>query len=106
MMARQLGRAPYTPSHTPGAALPALRLFAHAVREWDVALNANPNRLDAQIGMAETQWRMGEHARAQEICRFILRHMANCIKPLLLLVYYELEAWQPGRGTAPDADRR
>ncbi len=92
-MARQLGRAPYTPSHT-GLARLYLRseLFAHAAREWDVALSANPNRLDAQIGMAETQWRMGAHARAQEICRFILRHMANCIKPLLLLVYYELEA--------------
>lgn len=92
-LAAQLSRPPYTPSHT-GLARLYLRaeLFAHALREWDSALQANPHRLDAQIGMAETQWRMGDTARAQEVCRYILRHMPNCIKPLLLLVVFEVDA--------------
>jgi tetratricopeptide (TPR) repeat protein len=47
-LAAQLSRPPYTPSHT-GLARLYLRaeLFAHAVREWDIALQANPNRLEA-----------------------------------------------------------
>ncbi len=92
-MAAQLGRQPYTPSHT-GLARLYLRadLPYHALREWDIALQANPARLDAQIGMAETLWRMGQHARAQETCRFILHSMPNCLKPLLLLMWYELSA--------------
>ena len=92
-LAAQLGRPPYTPSHTGLARLyQRTELFAHALREWDVALQANPNRLDAQIGMAETLWRMGDSHRAQEVCRYILRHMPTCLKPLLLLVVFELDA--------------
>ena len=92
-LAVQLGRPPYTPSHTGLARLyQRAELFAHALREWDVALQANPNRLDAQIGMAETLWRMGNPQRSQEVCRYILRHMPTCLKPLLLLVVFELDA--------------
>lgn len=92
-LAAQLRRPPYTPSHT-GLARLYLRgeLFAYALREWDLALQANPNRLDAQIGLAETHWRMGNATRSREICRYILRFMPNCLKPLLLLVYFELDA--------------
>lgn len=92
-LAVQLNRPAYTPSHTGLARLyQRSELFAHALREWDVALQANPNRLDAQIGMAETLWRMGDAQRAQEVCRYILRHMPTCLKPLLLLVVFELDA--------------
>jgi tetratricopeptide (TPR) repeat protein len=92
-MATQLGRQPYTPSHT-GLARLYLRadLLYHALREWDIALQANPARIDAQIGMAETLWLLGQHQRAQETCRFILHSMPNCLKPLLLLMWYELQA--------------
>jgi tetratricopeptide (TPR) repeat protein len=92
-LAAQLGRPPYTPSHTGLARLyQRAELFAHAVREWDIALQANPKRLDAQIGMAETLWRMGDARRAQEVCRYILRHMPTCLKPMLLLVLFELDS--------------
>jgi tetratricopeptide (TPR) repeat protein len=100
-LAAQLGRPPYTPSHT-GLARLHLRgeLFDYALREWDLALQANPNRLDAQIGLAETHWRMGNAARSRDICRYILRFMPNCLKPLLLLVIFELDA-----GNAEEAQR-
>lgn len=92
-LAAQLNRPPFTPSHT-GLARQYLRAehFAHAVREWDIALQANPNRLDAQIGIAETLWRMGDTQRSQDVCRYILRNMPFCLKPLLLLALFELDA--------------
>ncbi|MBA3826048.1 MAG: tetratricopeptide repeat protein, partial [Ktedonobacterales bacterium] len=95
-LAAQLGRPPYTPSHT-GLARLYLRaeLFAHALREWDIALHANPNRLDAQIGMAETLWRSGDSRRAQTTSRFILGQMPLSLKPLLLLAFFNLEDGRP-----------
>lgn len=87
-LAAHLGRAPYSPSHT-GLARLHLRsdLLAHALREWDTALHANPTRLDAQIGIAETLWRMGDYARARDVCRSILASMPYCLKPLLVLAF-------------------
>jgi tetratricopeptide (TPR) repeat protein len=92
-IAAQMRRAPYTPSHT-GLARLYMRaeLFPQAVREWDISLRANPHRLDAQIGMAETLWRMGDAERSKDICHFILQHMPTCLKPLLLLSLFELDA--------------
>lgn len=92
-LAAQLNRPPFTPSHT-GLARLYLRAenFAHAVREWDFALQDNPNRLDAQIGIAETLWRMGDTKRSQDVCRYTLRSMPFCLKPLLLLALFELDA--------------
>lgn len=87
-LASQLGRAAYSPSHT-GLARLYLRseLYTHALREWDIALQANPQRLDAQVGIAETFWRLGDVPRATEIGQSILREMPLCLKPLLLVAY-------------------
>jgi tetratricopeptide (TPR) repeat protein len=92
-LASQLGRPGFTPSHT-GLARLLVRseLYMHALREWDVALAANPRRLDAQIGMAETLWRMGDTRRAENVCRYIVRAMPDCLKPTLLLAFAELSA--------------
>lgn len=91
-IAGQLNRPPYTPSHT-GLARLYLRaeLFPQAIREWDIALQVNPNRLDAQIGMAETLWRMGSARRAQDVCLYILHRMDFCLKPLLLMTLFSLD---------------
>jgi tetratricopeptide (TPR) repeat protein len=92
-MAAQLRRPPYTPSHT-GLARLYLRceLFPQALREWNAALHANPQRIDAQVGMAETLWRMGDARHAQSVCRYILQQMPYCLKPLLLLALFEIDA--------------
>ena len=91
-LAAQLNRSPYTPTHT-GLARLYLRseLFSQALREWDIALHANASRLDAQIGMAETFWRMGDARHAQAVCRYTLQHMPYCLKPMLLLALFELD---------------
>ncbi len=100
-LAGSLHRPPYSPSHT-GLARMYVRseLYQHAVREWDTALRANPNRIDAQIGIAETFWCMGETKRAIPICLAILRTYPDCLKPLLLVAVDNLHQGQRDRAQA------
>ncbi len=100
-LAVSLHRPPYSPSHT-GLARMYVRseLYQHAVREWDTALRANPHRIDAQIGIAETFWCMGETKRAIPICLAILRTYPDCLKPLLLVAVDNLHQGQRDRAQA------
>ncbi len=89
-LAARLGRQPFTPSHS-GLARLYMRsgLFEYALREWNIALDMNPKLLEAQLGAAETHWRMGNMRRAQEICRYAAQNNAQCVKAISLLAHME-----------------
>ncbi len=92
-LAAQLNRQPFTPSHS-GLARLYMRsgLFEYALREWNIALDMNPKLLEAQLGAAETHWRMGNLRRAQEICRYAAQNNAQCVKAISLLAHMEFLA--------------
>ncbi len=60
-------------------------LLAHAIREWELVLQGDPERVDARLGLAEALWRDGQTARAAAQCRLILQAIPSCLKALLLL---------------------
>jgi tetratricopeptide (TPR) repeat protein len=85
-LAAHLNQPPYRPSNF-GLARLYLRgaLFTHAEREWQAILAEQPDRLDAQVGLAETLWRAGDDARALDLARRIVANTGNCVKALLIV---------------------
>ena len=84
-LARRLGEPPYRPSRA-GLARLYLRgdLLAHALREWEQLVTESPDRLDAQVGLAETLWIAGRSAAAEDRCRRILANAPSCVKAMLI----------------------
>ena len=91
-LARRLGEPPYRPSRA-GLARLYLRgdLLAHALREWEQLVAENPDRLDAQVGLAETLWIAGHAAAAEDRCRRILANAPSCVKAMLIQMALALE---------------
>ena len=84
-LARRLGEPPYRPSRA-GLARLYLRgdLFAHAIREWEQLVAESPDRLDAQVALAEALWLAGHAAAAEDRCRRILANAPACVKAMLI----------------------
>src|SRR5262249_12070953 len=68
--------------------------------EWEALVAEQPDLLEAQVGLAETLWRMRRAGAAEELCRRIVANAPSCVKALLLLA-----AVLQGRGQL-DAARR
>jgi tetratricopeptide (TPR) repeat protein len=85
-LATHLNQPPYRPTSF-GLARLYLRgaLFTHAEREWQAILAEQPDRLDAQVGLAETLWRASDDARALDLARRIVANTGNCVKALLIV---------------------
>jgi tetratricopeptide (TPR) repeat protein len=90
-LARRLREPSYRPSRA-GLARLYLRgdLFAHAIREWEQLVNESPDRLDAQVGLAETLWLAGHTRVAEERCLRILANAPSCVKAMLILMALSL----------------
>ncbi|HET9978864.1 MAG TPA: DUF6584 family protein, partial [Ktedonobacterales bacterium] len=86
-LARRLGEPPYRPSRA-GLARLYLRgdLLPHAIREWEQLVAESPDRLDAQVGLAETLWIAGHADAAEDRCRRILANAPFCVKAMLILM--------------------
>lgn len=89
-LATHLNQPAYRPTSV-GLARLYLRgdLFAHAQHEWEAILAQQPDRLDAQVGLAETCWRAGETQRAGEIAHRIVANIPSCVKGLLIVAALE-----------------
>jgi len=113
-LAAHLGQPPYRPSRV-GLARLYLRgdLLTHALREWETLVAEQPDLLEAQVGLAETLWRMRRPGPAEELCRRIVANAPACVKALLLLAALLLGRGQPDearrhvqRAAELDPDRR
>ena len=62
-------------------------LLPQAIQEWEIVLNASPERLDARTGLLETYWREGLYDQVQQLARDILNDVPACLKALLLLAH-------------------
>ena len=62
-------------------------LLSQAVQEWEIVLNASPDRLDARTGLLETLWREGLYDRVEQLATQILNDVPSCLKALLLLAH-------------------
>ena len=62
-------------------------LLSQAVQEWEIVLNASPDRLDARTGLLETLWREGLYDRVEQLATQILHDVPSCLKALLLLAH-------------------
>jgi tetratricopeptide (TPR) repeat protein len=89
-LARQLKQPAYRPSSV-GLARLFLRgdLFTHAIHEWETILAQQPDRLDAQVSLAEAYWRAGDAGRAGEIARHIVNNTRTCVKAMLIVAALE-----------------
>jgi tetratricopeptide (TPR) repeat protein len=89
-LATSLGQPSYRPTSV-GLARLYMRgaLYTHAIREWETLLAQQPDRLDVQVGLAETLWRSGDTARADEVSRHIAKNTSSCVKALLIVAALE-----------------
>ncbi len=89
-LATPLGQPAYRPTSV-GLARLFLRgdLFTHAIREWENILSQEPDRLDAQVGLAETLWRAGDNERAGAVARHIVANTGTSVKALLIVAALE-----------------
>jgi tetratricopeptide (TPR) repeat protein len=89
-LAASLGRPSYRPTSL-GLARVYLRaaLYTHAAREWESMLAQQPDRMDAQVGLAETYWRAGDTLRATEVAGHIASNTRTCVKALLIVAALE-----------------
>jgi tetratricopeptide (TPR) repeat protein len=62
-------------------------LLTQAEQEWEVVLNASPERLDARIGLLETCWREGAYDKVEQLATQILEEIPACLKALILLAH-------------------
>jgi len=62
-------------------------LLTQAEQEWEVVLNASPERLDARAGLLETCWREGTYDKVEQLATQILEEIPTCLKALLLLAH-------------------
>jgi tetratricopeptide (TPR) repeat protein len=100
-LASHLNQPPYRPTSF-GLARLYVRgaLFTHAEREWQAILAEQPDRLDAQVGLAETLWRAGDETRALELGRRIVANTGTCVQALLIV-----SALEHARGNDDEARR-
>jgi len=61
-------------------------------------LEANRDRMDLKVALAETLWRDGRREQAAEIAREILQTSPNCLKAILLLGMIQIEKGQDNQG--------
>jgi tetratricopeptide (TPR) repeat protein len=96
-LATSLGQPSYRPTSV-GLARLYMRgdLFVHAEREWETILAQQPDRLDAQVGLAETLWRAGKRERADEVARHVVKNIPSCVKALLIVAALEHAAGRSG----------
>jgi tetratricopeptide (TPR) repeat protein len=94
-LAARLGQPAYHPTRV-GLARLYLRndLYAHALREWESLAQETPDLLEAQVGLAETLWRVERATDAQALCERILTNAPTCLKALLLLAAIQYDAGQ------------
>jgi tetratricopeptide (TPR) repeat protein len=96
-LAASLGQPSYRPTSV-GLARLYMRgdLFVHAEREWETILAQQPDRLDAQVGLAETLWRAGKREQADEVARHVLNNIRSCVKAMLIVAALEHAAGRSG----------
>jgi len=60
-------------------------LLTHCTSQLGPLWQAQPQRLDVGVALAEAHWRLEEHAAVEQICRQILGAAPHCLKANLLL---------------------
>ncbi len=66
-----------------------------AVREFEIALSALPDRVDLWIGLAESLWRLGQDANAADISREFLKEHPDLAQALVILADIEFRQGDP-----------
>jgi len=68
-------------------------LYEQAIGEYQAVLAHTPNRVDLELGLAETLWHHGRRIEAAEACQGILERLPHCLKANLLLgeIWYRAE---------------
>ncbi len=72
--------------------------YAPAIAELRGILEADPNRVDIELALAETLWRDGRRREAAEMCQDVLNKLPNCLKADLLLGEIWLRSGQEDEG--------
>ena len=72
--------------------------YAQAIAELRGILEADPDRIDIELALAETFWRDGRQREAAEICQDVLNKLPNCLKADLLLGEIWLKSGQEEEG--------
>ncbi len=70
-------------------------MFPQAIQEFRSVINDDPDRFDAQVGLAEVLWRDGQEEAAALVCEEILAQRDVVLKANLLLGYMKLTAGDP-----------
>jgi len=60
-------------------------LYPRAVEEFQSLLVDDPGRVDLRVALSEALWRSEQLAKAEEVCREILRELPFCLKANLIL---------------------
>ncbi len=60
-------------------------LFAPAIQELRAIVDADPNRFDARVALAETLWRAGKIREAADVALHLLDPLPYCLKANLIL---------------------
>ncbi len=71
------------------------QMYGQAIDEFRAVLDAEPDRDDIRVALAETLWRDGDEDEAAEWCRDALQSQPDLHKPTLILGYLRLAAGQP-----------
>ncbi|MBI3742643.1 MAG: tetratricopeptide repeat protein [Chloroflexi bacterium] len=66
-------------------------LFAQAIQEFRAIVDADPNRFDARVALAETLWHAGKIREAADVALHVLDPLPYCLKANLILgaTYHE-----------------
>lgn len=71
------------------------QMYGQAIDEFRAVLDAEPDRDDIRVALAETLWRDGDEDEAADWCRDALQSQPDLHKPTLILGYLRLAAGQP-----------
>jgi tetratricopeptide (TPR) repeat protein len=70
-------------------------MFGQAIDEFRAVLDADPERDDVKVALAEALWRDGQEDEATDFCRDVLDRRPDLLKPTVLLGYMLFAGGQP-----------
>jgi tetratricopeptide (TPR) repeat protein len=70
-------------------------MFGQAIDEFRAVLDADPDRDDVRVALAESLWRDGQEDEAMDYCREILAQRPELLKPTVLLGYMLFASGDP-----------
>ncbi len=74
-------------------------MFSQAIDEFRAVLDADPDRNDVKVALAEALWRDGQEDEAMDYCRDLLERQPELLKPTVLLGYMLFASGQPAGET-------